>query len=98
MAFSTVDLAHTPPVVTLPRDYNMAVDLLERHDGDRTAVIDDDTRTRIVLLCTDDEYSRSATRRRRGARATQRCRRLPSGRSSWVLWATRASTTRHTTC
>ncbi|HUJ57601.1 MAG TPA: AMP-binding protein, partial [Kofleriaceae bacterium] len=44
MAFSTVDLAHTPPVVTLPRDYNMAVDLLERHDGDRTAVIDDDGR------------------------------------------------------
>ncbi|MBL0218187.1 MAG: benzoate-CoA ligase family protein [Myxococcales bacterium] len=47
-SYSTVDLTTSPPRVELPRDYNLAVDLLERHvaegRGDRIAVIDDDGR------------------------------------------------------
>jgi benzoate-CoA ligase family protein len=47
-SYSQIDLATSPPTVELPRDYNMAVDLLDRHvaegRGDRIAVIDDDGR------------------------------------------------------
>ncbi len=47
-SYSTIDFAVTPPRIDLPRDYNMAVDLLERHvaegRGERVAVIDDDGR------------------------------------------------------
>ncbi|CAN5922629.1 benzoate-CoA ligase family protein [soil metagenome] len=47
-AYSTVDLSTSPPSVVLPRDYNLAIDLLERHvaegRGERTAIIDDDGR------------------------------------------------------
>jgi benzoate-CoA ligase len=43
--FSTIDDRESPPRVELPRDYNAAVDLLDRHvhegRGDRVAVIDD---------------------------------------------------------
>ena len=43
--FSEVDLSHAPPRVTVPRRYNAAVDLLDRHlqqgRGDKVAVIDD---------------------------------------------------------
>ena len=43
---SRVDLEASPPRVELPRDYNAAYDLLQRHvdegRGDRVAVIDDD--------------------------------------------------------
>jgi benzoate-CoA ligase len=46
--FSTIDLATSAPSVVLPRDYNMAADLLDRHvtegRGERVAVIDDDGR------------------------------------------------------
>ena len=45
---SRVDLQTSPPRVELPRDYNAAYDLLQRHvdegRGDRVAVIDDDGR------------------------------------------------------
>ena len=45
MSFSTIDPSVAPPRVTIPRDYNAAVDLLDRHvaegRGDRVAVIDD---------------------------------------------------------
>jgi benzoate-CoA ligase family protein len=45
---SRVDLQTSPPRVELPRDYNAAYDLLQRHvdegRGDRLAVIDDDGR------------------------------------------------------
>jgi benzoate-CoA ligase family protein len=48
VAYSAIDLSATPPRVTLPRDYNMAVDLLDRHvaegRGGRVAIIDDDGR------------------------------------------------------
>jgi benzoate-CoA ligase len=43
--FSTIDDRESPPRVELPRSYNAAVDLLDRHvalgRGDRVAVIDD---------------------------------------------------------
>jgi benzoate-CoA ligase len=46
--FSRIDLSCSPPRVELPRAYNAAVDLLDRHvaegRGDRIAVIDDDGR------------------------------------------------------
>ena len=46
--FSTIDLSTSPPGVEIPRIYNAAFDLLERHviegRGDRIAVIDDDGR------------------------------------------------------
>ena len=42
---SRIDLQYSPPRVELPRDYNAAYDLLQRHvvegRGDRIAVIDD---------------------------------------------------------
>jgi benzoate-CoA ligase len=45
---SRIDLQPSPPRVDLPRDYNAAYDLLQRHvddgRGDRIAVIDDDGR------------------------------------------------------
>ena len=45
---SRIDLQSSPPRVDLPRDYNAAYDLLQRHviegRGDRVAVIDDDGR------------------------------------------------------
>ncbi len=48
MAYSRIDLGSSPPGIELPRDYNMAADLLERHveqgRGERTAVIDADGR------------------------------------------------------
>jgi len=44
--FSTIDLTTSPPKVDIPREYNVAVDLLQRHviegRGDRIAVIDAD--------------------------------------------------------
>lgn len=43
--FSSYDLSETPPRVTLPRDYNVAVDFVDRNvaegNGARIAVIDD---------------------------------------------------------
>ncbi len=43
--FSTVDATHSPPRVTVPRDYNAAVDFIDRHvsegRGDKVAIIDD---------------------------------------------------------
>ena len=54
MTFSTIEPTTTPPTVTVPRDYNMAEDLLERHlvegRGDRIAVIDDDGRYSYAWL------------------------------------------------
>ena len=51
---STIDHSSSPPRVELPRDYNMAADLLERHvlegRGDRIAVIDDDGRHSYASL------------------------------------------------
>ncbi|HSQ62872.1 MAG TPA: AMP-binding protein, partial [Polyangiaceae bacterium] len=45
MSHSTVDLGASPPRVTFPREYNAAVDLLDRHveegRGARIAYIDD---------------------------------------------------------
>jgi benzoate-CoA ligase len=47
-SLSTIDLGPSPPRVDVPRDYNAAYDLLQRHviegRGDRIAVIDDDGR------------------------------------------------------
>src|SRR5437016_2952826 len=44
-AFSDVDMTSSPPRVSIPRNYNAAVDLLDRHvsegRGDRVAVRDD---------------------------------------------------------
>ena len=44
-AFSTADRSSSPPRVTIPRDYNAAVDLVDRHlsegRGDKVAIIDD---------------------------------------------------------
>ncbi|HEU0031719.1 MAG TPA: benzoate-CoA ligase family protein [Kofleriaceae bacterium] len=64
--YSTVDLTQSPPRIDLPRDYNMAVDLLDRHvaegRGDRVAFIDDDGRHR---------YAWVAERARRAAAALQ---------------------------
>ena len=46
--YSAIDVTVVPPRVELPRDYNMAADLLDRHvaegRGERIAVIDDDGR------------------------------------------------------
>ena len=43
--FSTVDPTTAPPVVTVPRDYNATVDLIDVNlvggRGDRVAVVDD---------------------------------------------------------
>jgi len=53
-SYSNVDLATSPPRVELPREYNLAADLLERHvaegRGDRIAVIDDDGRHTYAAL------------------------------------------------
>jgi len=47
-ALSRIDHSTSPPTVELPRDYNAAYDLVQRHvdqgRGDRVAVIDDDGR------------------------------------------------------
>src|SRR4051812_21150116 len=63
MAYSSIDLATTPPRVELPRDYNMAADLLFRHvdggRGDRVAVIDDDGAHTYAWLA--DRARRAAT-------------------------------------
>jgi len=44
-AFSSIDASHSPPRVTIPRDYNAAVDFVDRHlaegRGDKVAFIDD---------------------------------------------------------
>ncbi|HEY5943999.1 MAG TPA: benzoate-CoA ligase family protein, partial [Kofleriaceae bacterium] len=52
----------SPPRVDVPRDYNMAADLLERHvalgRGDRVAVVDDDGRYTYAWL--DDRARRAA--------------------------------------
>ena len=54
MSFSHVDHATTPPRVQLPRDYNVAADLLHRHvvegRGEAIAVIDDDGRHTYAAL------------------------------------------------
>jgi len=61
---SRIDSLTSPPRVELPRDYNAAYDLLERHvlegRGDRVAVIDDDGR---------HSYRQVAERARRAAGA-----------------------------
>jgi benzoate-CoA ligase len=61
---SRIDSLASPPRVELPRDYNAAYDLLERHvlegRGDRVAVIDDDGR---------HSYRQVAERARRAAGA-----------------------------
>jgi benzoate-CoA ligase family protein len=48
MAYSHIELATSPPRVELPREYNLAADLIERHvaegRGERIAIIDDDGR------------------------------------------------------
>jgi benzoate-CoA ligase family protein len=48
VAFATIDPSSTPPHVDLPRDFNLAAELIDRHldegRGDRIAVIDDDGR------------------------------------------------------
>jgi benzoate-CoA ligase family protein len=48
VGFSRIDGSEAPPRVELPRAYNMAADLLQRHiaegRGERTAIIDDDGR------------------------------------------------------
>ena len=48
VSYSTTDLSTHPPRVEFPREYNLAVDLLERHvaegRGDRVAIIDDNGR------------------------------------------------------
>jgi benzoate-CoA ligase family protein len=62
VGFSTIDLDTSPPRVTLPRDYNMAIDLLDHHEPSRTAVIDDDGR---------HSYGWLAERARRAASALQ---------------------------
>ena len=44
--YSTYDLSQDPPVVTVPRDYNVAVDFVDRRVedglGDKVAFIDDE--------------------------------------------------------
>ena len=44
--YSTFDLSQDPPLVTVPRDYNLAVDFVDRRVeegfGDNVAFIDDD--------------------------------------------------------
>jgi benzoate-CoA ligase family protein len=51
---SRLDLSTSPPRLDLPRDYNAAHDLVQRHvdegRGDRVAVIDDDGRTTYAQL------------------------------------------------
>jgi benzoate-CoA ligase family protein len=63
MGYSKIDHASSPPHVELPREYNMAADLLERHvaegRGDRTAVIDDSGRYSYRWL---DERARKVAR------------------------------------
>jgi len=53
-SFSSVDLETTPPGVEVPREYNLAADLLDRHviegRGERVAVVDDDGRHRYAWL------------------------------------------------
>jgi benzoate-CoA ligase family protein len=52
--FSTVDASHSPPRVTLPRDYNAAVDFVDRHvaegRGGKVAFIDDRGPTTYATL------------------------------------------------
>ena len=54
MTYSSVDMSTSPPRVELPREYNVAADLLERHvtegRGDRVAVIDDNGRHTYAAL------------------------------------------------
>jgi benzoate-CoA ligase len=61
--YSTIDASKSPPRVEIPRDYNAAVDLLDRHvaegRGDRIAVIDDDGRHTYRWLA--DRAARAAS-------------------------------------
>ena len=54
MHFATIDRSVTPPRVEVPRDYNLAAELLEGHvaggRGARIAVIDDDGRYSYAWL------------------------------------------------
>jgi benzoate-CoA ligase family protein len=54
VSYSRVDLSTSPPRIDIPRAYNLAVDLLERHvvegRGDRTAIIDDRGRHSYAAL------------------------------------------------
>ncbi|HEY4180074.1 MAG TPA: benzoate-CoA ligase family protein [Kofleriaceae bacterium] len=54
MSFSRVDMSTVPPTVEVPRSYNAAADLLQRHvlegRGDRIAVIDADGRHSYAAL------------------------------------------------
>ena len=44
-SYSRIDASTSPPTVEVPRDYNAAVDFIDRHvaegRGERTALIDD---------------------------------------------------------
>ena len=52
--YSRVDMSTSPPVIELPRTYNLAADLLERHvvedRGERIAIIDADGRHSYAAL------------------------------------------------
>jgi benzoate-CoA ligase family protein len=65
-SYSIVDATVSPPRVTLPREYNMAADLLERHvaegRGDRIAVIDHDGRHSYAWLAERARKAASALR------------------------------------
>lgn len=54
MSYATIDASTSPPQVDVPRSYNMAVDVLERHvaqgRGERIAVIDEDGRHTYASL------------------------------------------------
>ncbi len=62
--FSTIDDRESPPRVELPRSYNAAVDLLDRHvvegRGDRVAVIDDRGRHTYAELAARADKSAGA--------------------------------------
>lgn len=65
-SYSRIEVTATPPRVELPRDYNLAVDLLDRHldegRGERTAVIDDDGRHSYRWLAERARRAASALR------------------------------------
>ncbi len=74
-AFSSVDRSTTPPRVHVPRDYNAAVDLVDRHlaegRGDKVAFVDDTTSLTYAALAEQVNRAGNALREL-GVRMEQR--------------------------
>jgi benzoate-CoA ligase len=75
VVFSQIDRSSSPPQVEIPRDYNVADDLLQRHviegRGDRVAVIDSDGRHTYAQLA-DRAWRAASALQALGVRPEQR--------------------------